>query len=212
MGGAVGGPHRSEATKIEGPIRGTIDGAATDCSAIATTSAKRTGPAACRARVATSKRLTRSAADTRSPGSAMPIEAARAARSAAASMPWAASSDSVIAPSRLVRRWPSDADDQRHVGVTRHRQAEGLPDGDLARCRRKQVVATSDEVDAGRSVVDDDREVVGGHAVVAAQDDVGRHPVEPSGHDVVDDDVAAIGTEADGGRPLRSRVRRVGGR
>ena len=84
-----------------------------------------------------------------------------------------------------------DADDQGHMGVARDRQSEGLPDGDLARRRGQQVVTTGDEVDACRSVVDDHRQVVGGHAVVAPQDDVGCRAGESSGHDVVDCHVSA---------------------
>ena len=55
---------------------------------------------------------------------------------------------------------------------------------DLARRRRQEVVTADDLIDALRRVVDDDGEVVGGHAVVAPEDEVVDSPAGRSVHRV----------------------------
>ena len=67
------------------------------------------------------------------------------------------------------------ADHQRHVGVGDPRQSEEVLQQGLAGRRRQQVVAPADLVDPLGGVVDDDGQVVGRHAVVAAQHDVVGH-------------------------------------
>ena len=64
------------------------------------------------------------------------------------------------------------SEDQRHVDVLGRRKAEELLEQHLARRRRQQVVATHHLCHPLGGIVDDYRQVVGGHAVATLQHDV----------------------------------------
>ena len=82
--------------------------------------------------------------------------------------------------------------------MSEQRRKVGLPGG-----RREQVVAAHDLVDVLRGVVDDDREVVGGHAVVATEHDVVDGSGELAVQDVRDRPGVDVGAESQRRRPLR---------
>ena len=108
----------------------------------------------------------------------------------------------VTAPSRFASRWPavlSASGTCAYVGgvVPEERREVGL-----SRRRGEQVVAAHDLVDALLGVVDDDRQVVGRHAVVAPQHDVVDRAGERAVQLVVDRQLADVGAEPERRRPL----------
>ena len=82
------------------------------------------------------------------------------------------------------------------VGVARGREPEPRAEPELARRRVQQVRAAHDLADPLRGVVDDDGEVVGVDAVVAAHDEVVDDAGDLPGEPVGEADARRVGADA----------------
>ena len=148
----------------------------------------------------------------RSPGSASPTEAASRARTPAGDSPRAARSASVTAPWRLARRAPSGPSISGTWAWRGRGQAEPRAEPELARGGVEQVRSAHDLPDTLLGVVDNDREVVGERAVVAADDEVVDDALDRPAQAVLERDARAAGAHAQRGRPAaRPPGRALGG-
>ena len=208
LGGAVGGPHSDRGYQQSVPPPGH--------SASATRAVRSRQQDRSDRRRSARRQRGRSDRRARSPPPLAGGRRCRATRPApsappTAPMPWAASSASVIAPSRLARRRPSGR--RRGARGRSAVSAVATPGrGRSGSASRQQVVAAHDERRCRGGVVDDDGEVVGGDAVVAAQHDVPRHALDGAGDDVVEGDGTVLGAEAQGRRAARPAARCADGR
>ncbi len=81
---------------------------------------------------------------------------------------------------------------ERHVGVARSREPEQVGEQDLSRRRVEQVGAAHDLADPLVRVIDDDGELVRGHPVRAAHDEVIDGAGTPPGETILELDHLAI--------------------
>ena len=127
VGGAVGGPHRTEATNVDDPIRGrSVDAPPRTATCFRPCRQPRRASGCTRIRTGAGRRRRwrdRSDGRARRP---TPVRRARRCRAMTGQRrahrrrrrgPVCDNSDSVIAPSRLARRLPVGSDDEGHVGV-----------------------------------------------------------------------------------------------
>ena len=210
VGGASGGPHRTEATKADTPIRDMSEAPQRPVRRPPARPRSVRTPAA-PTTAATSKRPTSSPARHRFAGLGDADRDGKRRTHRLDAEPRRANAASVDRPVALGQAFPVGADDEGHVGVARCRQSERPSDGDLARRRRQEIVTAGDKVDPGGGIVDDDGQVVRRDTVVAAQDDVGGPAIDGSGDDIVDDDNGVrLGAEANRRSSLGATLELVG--
>ena len=118
------------------------------------------------------------------------MRAAGSSRSASVDPPW-----------RLASRAPPGREHERNVGVRRDGQTEEPAEHDLPRRRAHEIRSADDLADTLLGIVDDDGELVGGHAVGSAHDEVVDDAAAAAEQAILELDALVVGAEAQRVRP-----------